>query len=226
MHKGFAFILFENNDFYENIKKFKGKHVIDDEEVICVLAGERKSLLLTDANATPFDSKNSSGMDVSKGNPDNEVGKVQFIRNEKNVKEKEIKHGNNPKIISTNSVDFQDSKKRTKETSLSQKLPKIDEWKGRSEKNSLFEKVANMKLTDLVRENEGGNEMYKKTNVRPWNSSHVSVTRNGFSGRNNSSNRSFRVPTVETVKQKYFEKGIEFRQSVGSSASFSGQSTS
>ncbi|KAL3985443.1 RNA recognition motif family protein [Acanthocheilonema viteae] len=122
LHKGFAFISFENNDFYENIKKFEGKHIIDDQEVICSLANDGKSLLLTDADAISINNENSSEIDVSKANLDNEVGAVEFIRTGINVKGKNIKHKANPKIISTNNMDYQDSKERSKETNLLQKL--------------------------------------------------------------------------------------------------------
>ncbi|CAG9533253.1 unnamed protein product [Cercopithifilaria johnstoni] len=214
LHKGFAFILFENDGFYENIKKFEGKHIIDDEEVICSLADEGKPLLLADAHVILFGSENSSKMDISNANRGSEIGGVEFIKTETNIKGKEIKREANPKIISTNNMDFQDSKEQSKEANLLQKLQEIDDSKKKLGKNTQFEKTTITKLTDLVSENEGNNKMYMKTytNMRPSNDLHGNVTRNGFSGGISSSNRSFRIPTIKTTNQKYLKKGLNSDQ--------------
>uniref|UniRef100_A0A1I7VGH2 RRM domain-containing protein n=1 Tax=Loa loa TaxID=7209 RepID=A0A1I7VGH2_LOALO len=207
LHKGFAFISFENNDFYENIKKFEGKHVIDDEEVVCSLASERKTLLLADADSALFASENSSQMDISKADPYNEAGTVKIICAEESVKEKPMRRGTSSETIFANSMSFQDSKKWTKRTNLLQKLQKVGDPKWGSRKNGVLERTVNMKLMGLVEESEGGNEMYKKTysNVHSSDGLHVSVTRNGFSGRISSPN-SFRVSIVETTNQKSLKK--------------------
>ncbi|EJW78312.1 hypothetical protein WUBG_10779 [Wuchereria bancrofti] len=190
LHKGFAFISFENNDFYENIKKFEGKHVIDDEEVICLLPNGGKSLFLTNTDPTLFVSENSCRMDISKTNFDNEIEAVEFIKTEKSVKEKEIKRG-----------------ERTKETNLLQKLQKADNPKQSSGKNNLLgRKAVSTKLTDFVRENECDSEMCNKTyrNVRPSNGLYVNGTKNGFTDRISLPSRSFRIPTIEATKRKLF----------------------
>ncbi|VDK78883.1 unnamed protein product [Onchocerca ochengi] len=122
LHKGFAFISFENNDFYENIRKFEGKHIIDDEEVICSLASEEKSLLLTGTNVTLFDSESSSKMDFSKTKPDNEVETIEFVGAEKNNKEKEVTCETNSQVISINDMNFQNCKTRTSETNFATEI--------------------------------------------------------------------------------------------------------
>lgn len=99
LHKGFAFISFENNDFYENIKKFDGKHIIDDNEVICSLANEGKSILLDDAGSTLFDVDSSSELDVSKRISISKVGAIKLMRNEQNTAEKQINREINQKKI-------------------------------------------------------------------------------------------------------------------------------
>lgn len=208
LHKGFAFISFENNDFYENIMKFEGKHVIDDEEVVCSLANGGKSLLSSDADVTLFGSENTE-MDTSRANPGNAVGADEFIRAETNFKGKEIKRKANPKTISTGNMDSQDSKEWSKERNLLQEMQKTDSNKETSGKNSMFEKAVITKLTNLVRENRDDNEMHKGTytNIRLSNGLHENVTMNGFSGRVSLSNRSFRIRTTETTNQKHFKKG-------------------
>ncbi|VDK87088.1 unnamed protein product [Litomosoides sigmodontis] len=207
LHKGFAFISFENNDFYENIKKFEGKHVIDDEEVVCSLANEGKPLLSSDADLTLFGSGNTE-MDTSRANCRNGVGADEFIRTEENFKGKEVKHDANPKRISTSGIDSQDSKEWWNESNLLQKMQKTDNRKEISGKNSLLEKTAVAELTNLVRENGGNDEVHRKTytNVRHSNGFYENVTSNSFSGRVSSSNRSFRIRTFETTKQKHFKK--------------------
>uniref|UniRef100_A0A8R1XX74 RRM domain-containing protein n=1 Tax=Onchocerca volvulus TaxID=6282 RepID=A0A8R1XX74_ONCVO len=182
LHKGFAFISFENNDFYENIRKFEGKHIIDDEEVICSLASEEKSLLLTGTNVTLFDSESSSKMDFSKTKPDNEVETIEFVGAEKNNKEKEVTCETNSQVISINDMNFQNCKTRTSETNFATEITTsyIDS-KGKSTRNNFFEKTVSTKLRNLVRENESDNGAYNKAYTK-MPSLRLIVAKNGFNG--------------------------------------------
>lgn len=204
LHKGFAFISFQNDDFYENIKKFEGKHIIDDEEVICSLANQEKSLLLTDTG-TVLGSENSSEINISETASRDKAGIIEFIRSEANIRKKVRREGN-PKIISTSSMDFQNTRKWVKGTNLLQKPWKKNDVKERGK--NLFEKTVMTKLTNLVQENESNNEMYEKTYItmRPSNDFRENVTRSIFSVRTGSSNRSFRIPIVEATNQEDLKK--------------------
>ncbi|KAM3717183.1 SRA stem-loop-interacting RNA-binding protein [Dirofilaria immitis] len=194
LHKGFAFISFENNNFYQNIRKFKGKHIIDDEEIICSLANK----------LTQFDCGRNSEIDFPKPNPDNEVETVASIGIEK-ARENKIKSETNPEIISKNDMDFQNRKVRTVETNLLLKLQKADVSKQRSRKISHLEKaVVSAKIRNLVRESKSDSGTDKKAyvEVRPLR---MNVARNGFSGWISSAKRNFEVLTTENTKQKCLE---------------------
>uniref|UniRef100_A0A915PIT0 RRM domain-containing protein n=1 Tax=Setaria digitata TaxID=48799 RepID=A0A915PIT0_9BILA len=150
LHKGFAFISFENSDFYENIKKFEGRHIIDDEEVICSLTSEEKSLLSHGASTMQLNrriNENSYGIDISKTNSDNEV--FEFIRNEENGKEKKIKFST-PKLICRNSIDFQVHKKGAKEANLLHKLRKVSDSGEESGRGSGLSDSASSKKNSRV----------------------------------------------------------------------------
>ncbi|VDN06050.1 unnamed protein product [Thelazia callipaeda] len=147
LHKSYAFISFQNSDFYENIKKFQGKHIIDDEEVILTLANEVESLSLDASTLDPAKNKYSSKMNILNSNKSDDVVIEEFIKAEDNVESKKTKiHGKNSLI---GVLNLQDNNKHLKQ------LDYLNSGKGPKNDNGLKKAVLTI-LRDPVKVSEEG----------------------------------------------------------------------
>lgn len=216
LHKGFAFISFEDIGFYEKVKKSGMRAVVDDEEVVCSLVGGEKEMLLNDANTTPLGIRENKNIFR---NGDSETKSyvellAQGSTQGQNIEDKDVlKESSQEKVYLKNTI-MQECQKRTKsQVKLTQWSPKIDafgrkSWSSKQGRNGTLTKPTVTRLTDSLNRSKEGASEKGYTLVHPPKGQRVISVRNSFRSTNMFNCGNFKA-SVGAFTKRQNQEGVD-----------------
>lgn len=215
LHKGFAFISFEDSGFYEKVKRSGMRAVVDDEEVVCSLVGGERAMLLSDANSTPLgirENKNIFGNDDSETKSYVEV-LAQGSTEGQNVEDKDVLKESSKEKVSLKNTIMQECQKRTKsqEVKLTQWSPKIDtfgrkSWSSRQGRSGTLTKPTVTRLTDSLNRSKEGASEKGYTVAYPPKGQRATSVRNSFRSTNMFNSGNFKASAGAFTKRQNQER--------------------